>query len=71
MIENSRMSGSMEKKTKSVLILRYIHESRTYQRLKRHPKRCRRICSKLKIAKDGATLIPIIIIKNSKMHRPI
>ena len=68
---NSITIGKIEKAKKMGQMIMYLHESRMNQIVNRHPRKCRMIWSKLNLAKIGVTLVPAIMRRNSKMHRPI
>ena len=67
----STQNGSTAKQKKIGQIISYLHESRMNHSVKRLPNRCRMIWRRLNFAKMGTTLVPTIIMMNSKKHMPI
>ena len=67
-ITSSTKSGNTANKKNSGQMMSYRHESRMNHKVKRLPSKCIMICNRLNLAKMGTTLVPTIIIKNSKKH---
>ena len=63
--------GSREKRMKRGQSRVYLHESKMNHRVKRIPSRCNMICTSVKLAKMGGTLVPISINMNSTRHSAI